>query len=107
MATFFCKDLDPSFIRITPSRHNRFLMVTFSLHGEVYTIVNIYMPTSDKEKSQFEVLEELSSLLEKEGNALVIVGGDFNLAMADALDCTGYTHSTIPKKTSVHRSCIF
>lgn len=64
IATLFSRDLDPSFLEITPSKHHRFLITEFSLQGEEYKLVNLYMPTSDRERSQVETLKELNDSLD-------------------------------------------
>lgn len=76
IATLFSSDLDPSFSEIVPSRHRRFLITEFSLKGEEYKLVNLYMPTSDKERMQIETLEELGMcLLIQDGPHLFLGGG--------------------------------
>lgn len=98
VATLFSKDLDPIVSEVTPSKFNRFLVTSFSLKGEDYTIANLYMPTSDKENHQIEVLKELSSVLGDLDTSHIFVGGDCNVALDDDLDRRGYSHSHIPNR---------
>lgn len=96
IATLFSRDLDPSFLGVNVSKHHRFLITNFSLQDEVYKIVNLYMPTSDKEKWQVETLEELHETLDPHDAPHLLVGGDFNIAMNPSLDREGYVHENIP-----------
>lgn len=75
VAILFSKDLDPVIAAITPSHFNRFLMVDFSLSGEHYKIVTIYMPTSNREKLQLQVLDELNEQLQLDEGANLFIGG--------------------------------
>lgn len=98
VATLFSKDLDLIISEVTPSKFNRFLVTSFSLSGEDYTIANLYMPTSDRESHQIEVLSELGMVLDDHGSSHLFVGGDLNVAMHDDLDRQGYCHPSIPNR---------
>lgn len=56
------------------------------------------MPTADKERSQIEVLQELSEALHPDDGSLLILGGDFNLAFDETLDRFGYSLDKITNK---------
>lgn len=75
VATLFSRDLEPSVTEVVPSSSNRFLITTFELQGECYKLVNVYMPTSDKEATQLEVLEELDQALKQDEGQLLFLGG--------------------------------
>lgn len=96
VATLFSRDLDPQVSEVSPAESNRFLITTFELQGEKYKIVNIYMPTSDKETNQTETLQELTRKLSIAGEDTLIIGGDFNVALDANLDRRGYIHPNIP-----------
>lgn len=98
VATLFSRDLNPIFTKITPSRFNRFLVSEFSLMEEKYKVVNIYMPTSNKEKQQLEVLEELTPLISNDDGEHTFWGGDFNVSLNPDLDQQGYSKDDIPNK---------
>lgn len=98
VAILFSKDLDPNITAITPSESNRFLMAEFSISGEHYKIVSIYMPTSNRENLQREVLLELNDLLNPDGEGHIILGGDFNVSLNPKLDQKGYVNEDIPNK---------
>lgn len=99
VAILFSKDLDPSINSIMPSKFNRFLIADFSLKGENYQVVSIYMPTANREKLQIEILEELHSLLQQDGGTShIILGGDFNVSIDPLLDQKGYANDDIPNK---------
>lgn len=102
VATLFSKDLDLSFSEAVPSRHHRFLVTEFTLQEEVYKIVNVYFPTSDKEKLQIDTLKELESHLDSQEDPHVFLGGDFNVALDEVLDREGYISHNIPN--SLYRS---
>lgn len=84
------------FLGVTVSSHHRFLTTDFTLQEEEYRVVNIYMPTSDKEKRQIETLEELNESLDPNDTPHLFVGGDFNIARDSSLDREGYVHPNIP-----------
>lgn len=96
VATLFSKDLTPLITKVLPSHSNRFLITEMELEGEKYSLVNLYMPTSDKEGAQMEVLHELSSSLNSHGEEILIIGGDFNVSLHEDLDRSGYAHPFIP-----------
>lgn len=98
VAILFSKDLSPSISNVTTSKFNRFLISEFSLFGEEFKVVNVYMPTSNKEKVQLEVLEELNSLTNFDDGAHVFFGGDFNVSLDPNLDQQGYVNEEIPNK---------
>lgn len=99
VAILFSSDLDPVNTDVTPSSHSRFLITSFSLFGETYKLVSVYMPTADKEKDQIRVLEELNSVLEEDDGSNLIIGGDFKVAINEGLYCTRYAHPSIPNKS--------
>lgn len=99
VATLFSRDLDPSFSEIITSTHHRFILTCFSLNGEEYRVANLYMPTSDKEKNQLEILEELDAQLDISDGAHIFLGGDFNVALHEDLDREGYAHPYIPNRS--------
>lgn len=107
VAILFSKDLEINIQRVTPSRHNRFLMAQFSIFGENYKIVNVYMPTSDREKDQIEVLEEMNASLDRDEGDIIFIGGDFNVALHDSLDRSGYASPGIPNKSFRSRLSVF
>lgn len=94
--TLFSRDLDPSLIGVEVSRYQRFLTTDFELQGEHYKVVNLYMPTSDKEKWQISTFEELHESLNHNDNSHLFAGGDFNLAREADLDREGYVQANIP-----------
>lgn len=98
VAIIFSQDLKPNILHVCHSKQKRFLIVHFSLFGENYKVASVYMPTSDKEKIQIEVLDELRDALDGDENDLILVGGDFNVALHDSLDRSGYVSHTIPNK---------
>lgn len=98
VAILFSPDLEPTIHSITTSRQNRFLIAHFSMLGENYKIASVYMPTSDREKIQIEVLEELTEILLSDDGDSIVVGGDFNVALHDSLDRSGYVNPEIPNK---------
>lgn len=98
VATLFSADLDPLCTRVTTSSHNRFIITDFVLGGEKYRVVNIYMPTADKEILQIEVLEELALCLKDDEGEILIVAGDFNVALNAQLDRVGYTQDEITNR---------
>lgn len=98
VATLFSRDLDPKFLEIVPSTKNRFLITKFTMFGETYKIVNLYMPTADRERNQLEVLQELNTLLESDEDSLLFIGGDLNLVFDEALDRSGYSLDKIINK---------
>lgn len=49
-------------------------------------MANLYMPTSDRESDQKEVLDNLTSLLSQDEGEFLVVGGDFNVALHQDLD---------------------
>lgn len=91
VAILFSRDLEPNNLNVTFSRQNRFLIAHFSIFGENYRVVSVYMPTSDREKIQIEVLEELKSALDNEDDDLTFVGGDFNVLRPLRLFLSCYT----------------
>lgn len=95
IATLFSRDLDPSVIGVKVSRCHRFLITDFELQGEHYQLVNLYMPTSDKEKCQISTLKELFDSLDSDDNSHLFAGGDFNLARDADLDREGYAQAHI------------
>lgn len=99
VAILFSSDLNPLITNVTPSAHSRFLIASFSLFEEKYKLVSVYMPTADKEREQISVLEELNATLEGDDGAHLIIGGDFNVALNEELDRTGYAHPSIPNKS--------
>lgn len=98
VATLFTKDLDPVLSNITPSRSNRLLITEFSLMGEDFKVVNAYMPTSNNENLQMEILEELNLLINYDEGAHLFLGGDFNVSLHPEIDQLGYTNRDIPNK---------
>lgn len=92
----FSKDINPLITRVLPSASNRFLITDIELEGEKYSLVNLYMPTSDKEGTQMEVLQELTGVLNPHGEENLVVGGDFNVSIHEDLDRDGYVHPNIP-----------
>lgn len=98
LATLFSGDLDPIIEEVLPSRSNRFLITSFRLEEEQYRIVNLYLPTSDKEREQIEVLSELDQILDSQDGAHLFMGGDFNVAMDAKLNREGYADSDIPNR---------
>lgn len=99
VAVLFSQDLDCSIKKVTSSIFQRFLVVHFTIAGESYTVASVYMPTADKERAQLEVLEELNSVLDEEDGDIIFLGGDFNVAMHDSLDRSGYVAPQIPNKS--------
>lgn len=65
------------------------------------------MPTSDKEREQISVLEDLNAALEGDNGAILIIGGDFNVALNVELDRKGYAHPSIPNKSFRAHICSF
>lgn len=98
IATLFSKDLDPIILEVKTSPLNRFLLVTFELNGEKYKVANLYMPTSDRESEQIEVLDSLAFSLDRDEGEYLVVGGDFNVALHQDWDRAGYSHPDIPNR---------
>ena len=67
--------------------NERLLGLTFEVEGTSYTILNIYVPAKDSEKTAFfhylsSVLEDLSD----EEKSKLIICGDFNVVLSNGLD---------------------
>ena len=73
---------------------DRILRVSFKFQGEDFSVINVYGPNIDKDKPAF--MNELSGELEKTNpNSNIILCGDFNLVMNNALDIiSGQPHDT-------------
>lgn len=96
VAILFSGDLKPKILRVNTHDDDRFILSHFELEGRCYSIASVYMPTSDHEISQLEILSELEEALEdEEGETEVFLGGDFNVSMNSDLDRQGYVHPQI------------
>lgn len=97
VAILFSRDLKLDIKETHFSNTSRFIMWKVQIEGYHLRIFNVYMPTSDKEGEQIQLLEEISSLLraETEVEETAILGGDFNVSMSESLDRKGYSSSII------------
>ena len=59
--------------------YGRFLLIDCSIFGSRHILVNIYVPTSDKQTEQADFGSFVLSKLEKFLGCNIIVGGDFNI----------------------------
>lgn len=103
VAILFSKDLNPVIQEVIYSPKDRFIICKCTIREVLYLVATVYMPTSDHEQEQIEVLNDL---LEKIGDDLepnLFLGGDFNVPMHPTLDRQGYVHSHIPNLRFLHR----
>lgn len=101
VAILFSRDLKPIFKETSFAGSNRFILTRVRVEESNFCIMNVYMPTSDKEQDQILLMEELSNLLpdETEEEDTLILGGDFNVSMNDSLDRKGYSTQSIRNPT--------
>lgn len=64
----------------------RLLAVDLDIAGTIYSIISIYAPTQDKPHEQMDTLEKLEQPIEELNSTNIIIGGDFNCIMNNALD---------------------
>ncbi len=64
----------------------RYIIIDIENHNNIYTIVNIYAPTRDKESDQIRVFQSLIKYLQEFGNKNLIIGGDLNVYINPKLD---------------------
>lgn len=95
VAILFSGDLKPKITRVFTHAEDRFIIAQFDLDDIAYTVVSVYMPTSDQESQQINILNELDKKLEDSQETEIFIGGDFNVAMHSNLDRQGYVHSQI------------
>lgn len=54
------------------------------------------MPTSDHERLQLEIINELADILKERSNSNILLTGDFNVVLDPNRDRKGYIRDTIP-----------
>ncbi len=64
----------------------RYIIIDIEHHNNIYTIVNIYAPTRDKESDQIRVFQSLIKHLQIFSHENLIIGGDLNVYMNPKLD---------------------
>lgn len=69
---------------------DRYIICRFDIQNISYSVVSVYMPTSDNERLQLEIINELAEVLEGVMDSNIILAGDFNVVMNENLDRTGY-----------------
>ena len=72
-------------------------MLNVETQGAKLLLGNIYLPTRDKDKLRFQVLEKLDNAISKliTPECSLVLGGDFNIIMDGKLDYMG--PSTVSK----------
>ena len=70
----------------TQNPDGRYIITEIECFRDIYTFVNIYAPTQDKEKEQFILLETLLEDIVKFEGKNLIYGGDFNIIFDPKLD---------------------
>ena len=73
----------------------RYIITEIECFRDIYTFVNIYAPTQDKEKEQLLLLETLLEDIVKFEGKNLIYGGDFNIIFDPKLDKKGGSQSII------------
>ena len=68
------------------NKNGRFIILDIGWDKEIVTVVNIYMPTKNKEQEQIETLLELQEYLTEFTCCHIILGGDLNLYLNKNLD---------------------
>lgn len=95
VAILFSRDLKPSISNVYTHIDERFIVADIELENRCFKIASVYMPTSDHENRQIEILGELEEALEDDQGSDLFVGGDFNVAMHPELDRQGYVRPQI------------
>jgi exonuclease III len=79
----------------------RMLLLTLVINNCKYIIVNIYAPTQDYPVEQTEFVKSLDEKLKKHDDAVIIIGGDFNMTLnpiKDRYNCKDPTPTDPTKK---------
>lgn len=78
------------------SPQDRYILCRCEVQGISYSVISVYMPTSDNENLQLEIINEIADLLDREDDSNIILTGDFNVVMDQYLDRSGYVGDRVP-----------
>ena len=82
VAMLFSKKLSNKITEIVRDAFGRYLVCKIQLGEYTYCVANIYAPNNDNP----EFFQEIFEIIQKMECIFVIIGGDFNLVLNDALD---------------------
>lgn len=89
------RDLEWRMSTLYADRLGHFLMVKVKCGDQALVVVNVYMPTADKELAQIQMLENIEGLLTAHLSENLLVMGDFNVSFDPKLDRHNYTLADI------------
>lgn len=101
VAILLSRDLDAEITVLEKDRVGRFIMVRLKINGVEWILVNVYFPTSNYERAQIQLLEDISVKLEQyEGESFIFLG-DFNVCLDTKLD--RYNHTAVEIRNPAFR----
>lgn len=98
VAILFSSDLNPQIIHTQLDLEGRFAICHCKINDCELVLVNVYMPTADKESLQRSSLALLDENLSDYQEFNIILGGDFNVVLDPSLDRMSYKEKEIRNK---------
>jgi exonuclease III len=86
VCTYIPKRIKKYVIDDIRDEEGRLLIIKLVIHNIKYAIVNVYFPTQDHVKEQELFIEKLATKLDNLEDHILIIGGDFNIALNPILD---------------------
>ena len=86
VAIMITNNYEANIVNIRRDTDGRILIVDLERHGTIYTIGNMYAPTSNFERDQQNAFNEFTHYLNHMKNEHTVIGGDFNLYMNPRLN---------------------
>ena len=69
--------------------NGRYILLTCTIFETKITLINLYCPTKDQIKEQEQFYHEIKSILEKQEENNIVMGGDLNTYLNVELDKKG------------------